>query len=279
MAWEREKRRMDGRAIVITSGKGGVGKTTVTANLGSVLAQSGCKVCMIDADIGLRNLDVVLGLENRIVYNVVDVIAGRCRMKQALIRDKRNENLYLLPASQSDDKNAVEPEQMRQLCQDLKKEFDYLLIDCPAGIEQGFRNAVAGANQAVIVTTPEVSAIRDADRIIGLLHAQQIETQLIINRLNPELIRRGDMLDQQDVIDILAIELLGIVPEDQGIVISTNKGNPAVFSEEYEASKAFWRIGRRLRGEIVPIPNFSANGSLWSRLGKKLSDTFRRRGL
>jgi septum site-determining protein MinD len=279
MAWERENRRMDGRAIVITSGKGGVGKTTVTANLGSVLAQSGCKVCMIDADIGLRNLDVVLGLENRIVYNLVDVIAGRCRLKQALIRDKRNENLYLLPASQSDDKNSVEPEQMRRLCQDIKKEFDYLLIDCPAGIEQGFRNAVAGANQAVIVTTPEVSAIRDADRIIGLLHAQQIETQLIINRLNSELVRRGDMLDQQDVIDILAIELLGIVPEDQGIVISTNKGNPAVFSEEYEASKAFWRIGRRLRGEIVPIPNFSENGSLWSRLGKKLGDTFRRRGL
>jgi septum site-determining protein MinD len=270
---------MDGRAIVITSGKGGVGKTTVTANIGSVLAQNGCKVCMIDADIGLRNLDVVLGLENRIVYHLVDVIAGRCRMKQALIRDKRNENLYLLPASQSDDKNAVEPEQMRQLSQDLKKEFDYILIDCPAGIEQGFRNAVAGANQAVVVTTPEVSAIRDADRIIGLLHAQQIETQLIINRLNPELVRRGDMLDQGDVIDILAIELLGIVPEDQGIVISTNRGNPAAFSEEYEASKAFWRIGRRLRGEIVPIPNFSENGSLWSRLGKKLSDTFRRTGL
>jgi septum site-determining protein MinD len=268
---------MDGRAIVITSGKGGVGKTTVTANLGSVLAQSGCKVCMIDADIGLRNLDVVLGLENRIVYNLVDVIAGRCRMKQALIRDKRNENLYLLPASQSDDKNAVAPEQMRQLCQDLKKEHDYILIDCPAGIEQGFRNAVAGANQALIVTTPEVSAIRDADRIIGLLHAQQLDTQLIINRLNPELVRRGDMLDQQDVIDILAIELLGIVPEDQGIVISTNKGNPAAFNEEYEASQAFWRIGRRIRGEIVPIPNYSENGNLWSRIGKKLSDTFRRR--
>jgi septum site-determining protein MinD len=234
---------------------------------------------MIDADIGLRNLDVVLGLENRIVYNLVDVIAGRCRLKQALIRDKRNENLFLLPASQSDDKNAVEPEQMRRLCADIKKEFDYILIDCPAGIEQGFRNAVAGANQAVVVTTPEVSAIRDADRIIGLLHAQQLDTQLIINRLNPELVRRGDMLDQGDVIDILAIELLGIVPEDQGIVISTNKGNPAVFSEEYEASKAFLRIGRRLRGEIVPIPNFSENGSLWSRLSKKLTDTFRRAGL
>jgi septum site-determining protein MinD len=270
---------MDGRAIVITSGKGGVGKTTVTANLGSVLAQSGCKVCLLDADIGLRNLDVVLGLENRIVYHLVDVIAGRCRLKQALIRDKRNENLYLLPASQSDDKNAVAPEQMRQLCQDIKKECDYILIDCPAGIEQGFRNAVAGADQAVIVTTPEVSAIRDADRIIGLLHAQQTDTQLIINRLNPELVRRGDMLDQQDVIDILAIELLGIVPEDQGIVISTNKGNPAAFSEEYEASKAFWRIGRRIRGDIVPIPNYSENGNLWSRLGKKLSDTFRKRGL
>jgi septum site-determining protein MinD len=269
---------MDGRTIVVTSGKGGVGKTTVTANLGSVLAQSGGKVCVMDADIGLRNLDVVLGLENRIVYHVVDVISGRCRLKQALIRDKRNENLYLLPASQSDDKNAVVPEQMKQLCQDLKKEFDYSLIDCPAGIEQGFRNATAGADQAIIVTTPEVSAIRDADRVIGLLQAQGIDTQLIINRLNPELVRRGDMLDQQDVIDILAIELLGIVPEDQGIVISTNKGNPAVFSDDYEASKAFWRVARRLRGEIVPIPNFSDNGTLWSRLGKKLSGTFRRKG-
>lgn len=271
---------MDGRAIVITSGKGGVGKTTVSANLGSVLAQSGSKVCLIDADIGLRNLDVVLGLENRIVYHVVDVIAGRCRLKQALIRDKRNENLYLLPASQSDDKNAVEPEQMRQLCQDLKKEFDYILIDCPAGIEQGFRNAVAGASQAIVVTTPEVSAIRDADRVIGLLNVQQIDnTQLIINRLNPDLVRRGDMLDQRDVIDILAIELLGIVPEDQGIVISTNKGNPAAFTEEYEASKAFWRIGRRVRGEIVPIPNFSETSNLWSRLGKRLGEAFRKRGL
>ena len=217
---------MDGRAIVITSGKGGVGKTTVSANLGSVLAQSGSKVCLIDADIGLRNLDVVLGLENRIVYHVVDVISGRCRLKQALIRDKRNENLYLLPASQSDDKNAVEPEQVRQLCQDLKKEFDYLLIDCPAGIEQGFRNAVAGADQAIVVTTPEVSAIRDADRIIGLLHAQQIDTQLIINRLNPELVRRGDMLDQKDVIDILAIELLGIVPVVSA-VMGTAAGGPS----------------------------------------------------
>jgi septum site-determining protein MinD len=165
---------------------------------------------------------------------------------------------------------------MRQLVQEMKRDHDYILIDCPAGIEQGFRNATAGADQAIIVTTPEVSAIRDADRVIGLLQAQQIDTQLIINRLNSELVKRGDMLDQQDVIDILAIELLGIVPEDQGIVVSTNKGNPAVFSEDYEASKAFWRIGRRLRGEIVPIPNFSENGTLWSRISKKLSDTFRR---
>lgn len=269
---------MDGRAMVITSGKGGVGKTTATANLGSVLAQSGCKVCVVDADIGLRNLDVVLGLENRIVYNLVDVITGRCRARQALIKDKRNEHLYLLPASQSDDKSAVSPAQMRQLCQDLKKEFDYTLIDCPAGIEQGFRNAIAGADQAIIVTTPEVSAIRDADRVIGLLQAEGIDSQLIINRLNPALVRRGDMLDQQDVIDILAIELLGIVPEDEGIVISTNKGNPAAFNEDYEASKAYRRIARRIRGEIVPIPNFSENGNLWSRLGKKLGGTFRKRG-
>ena len=269
---------MDGRTIVITSGKGGVGKTAATANLGSVLAQGGCKVCVVDADIGLRNLDVVLGLENRIVYNLVDVIKGRCRVRQALIKDKRNENLYLLPASQSDDKNAVEPAQMQQLCQELKREFDYIFIDCPAGIEQGFRNAIAGADQAIVVTTPEVSAIRDADRVIGLLQAQGIDTQLVINRLNAELVRRGDMLNQQDVIDILAIELLGIVPEDEGIVISTNKGSPAAFSDDYEAGRAYRRIARRIRGEMVPIPNFSDNGGLWSRLGQKLGGTFRKRG-
>lgn len=278
MARKKGEERMDGQTTVITSGKGGVGKTTAVANLGSVLAQSGCKVCVVDADIGLRNLDVVLGLENRIVYHLVDVIAGRCRLRQALIKDKRNENLYLLPASQSDDKNAVTPEQMRQLCQDLKKEFDYTLIDCPAGIEQGFRNAIAGAQQAIVVTTPEVSAIRDADRVIGLLHAQAVEAQLIINRLNPALVRRGDMLDQQDVIDILAIELLGIVPEDEGIVISTNKGSPAAFSEEFEAGRAYRRIARRIRGEVVPLPNFSGNGTLWSRLGQRLAAPFGKGG-
>ena len=244
-----------GEVIVITSGKGGVGKTTTTANLGTGLALYGNKkVVLVDADIGLRNLDVVMGLENRIVYDLVDVAYGVCRLKQALIKDKRFENLYLLPAAQTKDKTAVTPEQMKKLCEDLKKDFDYVIIDCPAGIEQGFKNAIAGADKALIVTTPEVSAVRDADRIVGLLEAAGFEEpKLIINRIRPDMVKRGDMMDIDDMIDILAIDLLGVVPEDEKIVISTNRGEPAVADESSRAGKAYRNMVNRLLGHDVPL--------------------------
>ena len=190
--------------IVITSGKGGVGKTTTTANIGMGLAQVNKRVGMVDTDIGLRNLDVVLGLENRIIYNLVDVIEGNCRLKQALIRDKRYPNLFLLPSAQTRDKSSVSPEQMKKLVEQMRDDFDYIILDCPAGIEQGFQNAVAGADRALIVTTPEVAAIRDADRIIGLLEARQIrKMDLIVNRLRFDMIRNGDMMSLEDILDIL----------------------------------------------------------------------------
>ena len=247
---------MAGKAFVVTSGKGGVGKTTVTANLGTALALRGKKVCVIDSDIGLRNLDVVMGLENRIVYDLVDAIEGTCRFKQALIKHKKAEKLFLLPASQTRSKEAVTPDQMRDLIAKLKQEedFDYILVDSPAGIERGFKNAIAGADEALIVTTPEIPAIRDADRIIGLLQAAEMyEPKLIINRLSIEMVKRGDMMDQDDIIDILAIELLGIVPEDDQIVVSTNMGVPIVLTENSQAAGAFRRIARRIEGENVPI--------------------------
>ena len=247
---------MAGKAFVVTSGKGGVGKTTVTANLGTALALRGNKVCVIDSDIGLRNLDVILGLENRIVYDLVDVIEDTCRPKQALIKHKKAERLFLLPASQTRNKEAVSPDQMKELMAKLKSDelFDYILVDSPAGIERGFRNAVAGADEALIVTTSEISAIRDADRIIGLLQADEMyEPKLIINRLSMEMIKKGDMMDQDDIVDILAIELLGIVPEDENILVSTNRGTPIVLTEDSKAAGAFKRIARRIEGENVPI--------------------------
>ena len=211
--------------IVITSGKGGVGKTTTTANIGTGLAKLDKKVVMIDTDIGLRNLDVVMGLENRIVYNLVDVVEGNCRLKQALIKDKRYSNLFLLPSAQTRDKSSVSPEQMKKLVDELRTEFDYILLDCPAGIEQGFKNAIAGADRAIIVTTPEVSAIRDADRIIGLLEAEELKKiELVINRIRMDMVKRGDMMSVEDVVDILAIDLIGVVPDDESIVIATNEG-------------------------------------------------------
>ncbi len=249
-----------GLAIVVTSGKGGVGKTTTSANIGTGLAIKGKSVCIVDADIGLRNLDVVMGLENRIVYDLVDVIDGNCKLQQALIRDKRQSELYLLPAAQTKDKSAVSPEQMLELVNELKKNFDFVIMDSPAGIEQGFQNSIAGADMALIVTTPEVSAVRDADRVIGLLEANEIHNpKLIINRIRQDMVSRGDMLDKTDIIDILAVELIGIVPDDEAIVVSTNKGEPVVSSGGTLASKAFDNITRRLMGEEVELLDLEAN--------------------
>lgn len=239
-----------GRAIVITSGKGGVGKTTSTANIGAALARRGQRVVLVDADIGLRNLDVVMGLENRIVFHLVDVVKGRCSAAKALIRDRRVENLYLLPSSQTDEKDTISTEEMRALIGELKMTHDFVLIDCPAGIEQGFRNAIAGADEAIIVATPEVSSIRDADRVAGLLAAHDIPAHLIVNRISKALVKRGDMLSQEDVVDILALELLGAVPLDDEIVASTNRGVPATLADSRApAVRAFDEITARLTGE------------------------------
>lgn len=256
--------------IVITSGKGGVGKTTTTANIGTGLALTGKKVALVDADIGLRNLDVVMGLENRIVYDLVDVVEGNCRIKQALIRDKRYQSLFLLPAAQTRDKSAVTPEQMQKLCDNLKEEdFDYIIIDCPAGIEQGFKNAIAGADKAIVVTTPEVSAVRDADRIIGLLEANCLNNpRLILNRLRADMVKRGDMMTIDDVTEILAIDVLGVVPDDESIVIATNKGEPAVTDLESKAGQAYRNITKRIMGEDVPIMSFEIQESFLEKLKK-----------
>jgi septum site-determining protein MinD len=245
---------VEGRVIVVTSGKGGVGKTTTTANLAFALARSGRKVVAIDADIGLRNLDLVMGLENRIVYTLVDVVEGNCRLPQALVRDKRVDTLHLLPAAQTRTKDAVSPEQMEELCGELRGAFDLILIDSPAGIEAGFRNAAVGADEALVVTTPELSAVRDADRIIGLLESMRKgPIRLVVNRLRPAMVRKGDMLDVKDVVEILAVDLIGVVPEDEGVVTSTNKGEPLTLSEQGLAGRAFGNIARRLMGEEVPF--------------------------
>lgn len=259
-----------GEVIVITSGKGGVGKTTTTANVGTGLAKLNKKVVLIDTDIGLRNLDVVMGLENRIVYNLVDVIEGNCRLKQALIKDKRYPNLCLLPSAQTRDKTAVSPEQMKVLADELKEEFDYILMDCPAGIEQGFKNAIAGADRALVVTTPEVSAVRDADRIIGLLEANDIKNiHLIVNRLRVDMVKRGDMMSSDDVVEILAIPLIGIVPDDENIVISTNQGEPLVGNETL-AGQAYMNISKRITGEEVPLLKLEAKTGFLEKLSHLL---------
>ena len=257
---------MENNVIVVTSGKGGVGKTTTTANIGTGLAKLGQKVCLIDTDIGLRNLDVVMGLENRIVYHLVDVIEGNCRMKQALIRDKRHPGLYLMPSAQTRDKTAVSPGQMVKVIEHLKDQFDYVILDCPAGIEQGFQNAIAGAQRAIVVTTPEVSAIRDADRIIGLLEMNGFsQMDLIINRLRPEMVRRGDMMSSDDVVDILGIPLLGIIPDDESVVVATNQGEPMVGGGS-PAGIAYANVVARLEGQEVPFLNFEKSISFFSRV-------------
>jgi len=256
-----------GEVFVITSGKGGVGKTTTCANIGSGLAKMGYKVCMIDTDIGLRNLDVVMGLENRIVYNLVDVVEGNCRIKQALIRDKRHATLYLMPCAQTRDKSSVNPEQMVKLIQHLREIFDYVLLDCPAGIEQGFQNAVAGADRAIVVTTPEVSAIRDADRIIGLLEAREFEKiELVINRMRHDMVKRGDMMSATDVMDILSVPLIGVVPDDENVVVSTNQGEPLVGSNT-SAGKAYQNIVERIAGKDIPLTDELGQISFWTKIG------------
>jgi len=256
-----------GRAIVITSGKGGVGKTTVTANLGTALAQLGHSAVLVDADIGLRNLDVVMGLENRIVYHLVDAIRGKCSVQKALIKDRRMENLWMLPASQTDDKDSVSPEEMKSLIWELKHTHDFVLIDCPAGIEQGFKNAIAGADEAIVVATPEVSSIRDADRVVGLLAASDIPVRLIVNRISQALVKRGDMLSQSDVIEILALELLGTIPLDDQIVATTNKGIPAVLEGKSLAAKELLRIAKRISG--LEVEDRVASG-FFARIGRAL---------
>ena len=254
--------------IVITSGKGGVGKTTTTANVGTGLAKEGIKVVLIDTDIGLRNLVVVMGLENRIVYNLVDVIEGNCRIKQALIKDKRYPTLYLLPSAQTRDKTAVTPEQMEKLTNEIKEEFDYILLDCPAGIEQGFKNAIAGADRAIVVTTPEVSAVRDADRIIGLLEASDLrDIHLIINRLRPDMIARGDMMSVDDVTEILAVDLIGTILDDEQIVVAANQGEP-LSGQNSQAEEEYKNICRRLLGEDVPFAELKQKKGMFRRLSE-----------
>jgi septum site-determining protein MinD len=256
---------MTAQVITVTSGKGGVGKTTAVANLATALAMDGKRVVCIDGDIGLRNLDVVMGLENRIVYDIVDVIEGRCKLKQAMIRDKKYPELYMIPAAQTRDKNAVSPSDMVRICNDLKPDTDFVIIDSPAGIERGFRNAIAAADRVLVVTNPEVSAVRDADRVVGILEAEEKGSpSLILNRLNPTLVKNNDMLSAEDVLDLLGIQLIGIVPEDENVIIGSNKGAPVVTDAKSRAGQAFRNIAKRLQGENVPFMDLDAQSGLWS---------------
>ncbi|WP_349408021.1 septum site-determining protein MinD [Pseudalkalibacillus sp. SCS-8] len=256
-----------GEAIVITSGKGGVGKTTTTANIGTSLALLGKKVCLIDTDIGLRNLDVIMGLENRIIYDLVDVAHNRCKLHQALIKDKRFECLYLLPAAQTKDKSAVVPEQMKRIVTELKQDYDYVIIDCPAGIEQGFKNAIAGADKSIVVTNPETSSVRDADRIIGLLEQENIESpKLIVNRLKAHMMENGDSLDVDEIVNVLAIELLGIVVDDEHVISASNRGEPIALNPDTKASQAYRNIARRILGESVPLMSLEQDKGLFKRV-------------
>jgi septum site-determining protein MinD len=262
-----EENLMSAKVITITSGKGGVGKTTAVANLGVSIALEGKRVVVLDADIGLRNLDVVMGLENRIVYDIVDVVEGRCRLQQALIKDRRVADLRLFPAAQTRDKTAINPEQMAALCDELRQDNDFVLIDSPAGIEQGFQNAIAGADEVIVMTTPEVAAVRDADRVIGLVEAAgKGSPRLIINRIKAEMVRRGDMLSTEDVIEILAVELIGIIPEDENIVVSINKGTPIALDGRGRSGLAFRNIARRILGTEVPFMALDQSSSLVSRV-------------
>lgn len=262
---------MDGKVIVITSGKGGVGKTTATASIGAALAKDGKKVAVVDMDIGLRNLDVVMGLENRVVFNIVDIVRKKCRVSQAAIRDRRIENLYLIPASQSDNKDTISPEEMVEVCNELRKEFDFILMDCPAGIERGFENAVAGADEAVVICTPEVSSVRDADRIIGLLYAKKITPKLILNRIIPSMVEKGDMLNHVDVVDVLSVDLIGLVEMDDQVIVSANTGSPLVMIKESKAGEAFSRIAMRLNGQPeLPVEIPRSQVGFFKKIGRRI---------
>jgi len=262
---------MAAKVITITSGKGGVGKTTATANIGAALAKNGHKVTCIDADIGLRNLDVVMGLENRIVYDLVDAVEGRCRLQQAMIKDKHIPGLFLIPSAQTRDKTAVSPTDMVRICEDLRGDVDYIIIDSPAGIERGFKNALAPADEVIVITNPEISAVRDADRIIGIIEAEQKgPAQLLINRLNPEMVRQKNMISADDVVDLLAIKLIGIIPEDKNVIISTNTGVPISTDGKSMAGEAYRNVALRLQGESVPFMDLSKQKGIF----RKISNVF-----
>jgi len=264
----------EGRVFVVTSGKGGVGKTTTTASLGAALAMKGKRTLVIDADIGLRNLDVILGLENRIVFNLVDVAKEVCKPAQALVKSKKSANLFLLPASQTDEKDVINEEEIKRVLKQYSREFNFILIDCPAGIEQGFKNACAGADAAILVTTPEISAIRDADRVIGLLNARDIQPELVINRMDFDLVRRGDMLSVDNVQEILGIDVLGVVAKDDDVIVAANNGEPVVYNSKSRAGFAFNRMADSLCGESVPLEDFIRPRGFWSRLGHRIGLDF-----
>lgn len=262
---------MDGKIIVITSGKGGVGKTTATASIGAALALEGKRVAVVDMDIGLRNLDVVMGLENRIVFNVVDAVKGKCKIKQAAIKDRRVKNLFLIPASQSDNKNVINSEEMVKFAEKVRQEFEFVLMDCPAGIERGFENSVVAADEAVVICTPDVSSVRDADRVIGLLYARSITPKLVVNRIVPQMVEKGDMLSHTDIVEVLSIELIGLVPMDDQVVVSTNTGTPLVLQKQSRAGDAFRRIAMRVNGQVdIPIEIPQSHGHFWKKIGDKL---------
>ena len=265
---------VEGRIIVVTSGKGGVGKTTATASIGAALAMEGNRVVVIDMDIGLRNLDVVLGLENRIVFTIVDVVNKRCKVSQAAIKDRRIENLFLIPASQSDNKDVLSESGIKYIAKILKKEFDYIIMDSPAGIEKGFENSVVAADEAIVICTPDVSSIRDADRVIGLLYARSITPKIVVNRIIPTMVEKGNMLNHQDIMEVLSVKLMGLVPMDEQVVISTNIGLPLVMQNNSKAGQAFKRIARRLNGEIdLPIEIPTSKIGIWNKISQKFGLT------
>jgi septum site-determining protein MinD len=266
--------KKQGKVITVTSGKGGVGKSTTAANISTGLAKEGNKVVAIDFDIGLRNLDMILGLENRIVYDVVDVMEGRCNLAQAMIKDKRTNNLHFIPASQTKDKTILNKDKVEKLITELKKDFDYIIIDSPAGIESGFEHSIYLADMALVVTTPEISAVRDADRVIGIIDSkskkaqegEEVDKRIIINRIKPELIEKGEMLDIDDVLHILSLDLIGIIPDDKEIISSTNLGEPIVLNNKSEVGEAFRRIVKRIQGEDIDFIDFRRKKGILNKL-------------